>query len=203
MGKAGRPEGSKKTGMKYLSEEELKLLFREIDKGKDRRDIFLYRLTLFLGLRVGEVVKIKLSDLNLDAHQIFIQALKNGRSRAYDLDEKLWSKLEKYLKARKKFAKKDNPYLFPSTRKKDDSISPQGIKMRFKLYASQAGLNSDFSIHSLRHSIGILQAKNGKSPIEIMGWLRHRNINSTQVYFEQITFEKQDAETAAMMGAYL
>lgn len=203
MGKAGRPLGSKKSGLKYLDENQLKMLFSAIDTSRDRCDMFLYRLILFLGLRVSEATQIKLSDLNLDSYQIFVQALKNGRSRVYDLDGKLWFKLEKYLKIRKKIAKNKNPYLFPSTRYFDKPVSSQNIKMRFKMHVEQASLNSDFSVHSLRHSCGILHAKRGKSPIEIMGWLRHRNINSTQIYFEQITFENQDREAAEMFSDFL
>jgi len=203
MGSPGRPLGSVKTGLKFLNEEELKRLFQAIDKSKDRQDQFLYRLVLFLGLRVSECTQIKLSDLNMDTPQIFIKALKNGRSRTYDLDGRLWFKLERWLKIRHRFTKKGNPYLFPSARYFDQPVTSQGLKNRFKKYADLAGLNNDFSIHSLRHSCGIIHAKKGKSPIEIMGWLRHRNVNSTQVYFEMITFENQDREAAEIFQEYL
>lgn len=198
-----RPKGTTKTGLKFLNEDELKRFFQVVDRSHDRCDIFLYRLILFLGLRVSEAAIIKLEDLNMDSHQIFIQALKNGRSRVYDLNGKLWFKLERYLKIRKRIAKNKNPYLFPSTRYFDESVSTQMIKDHFKIYAEQAGLNSDFSVHSLRHSCGILHAKRGKSPIEIMGWLRHRSVSSTQIYFEQITFENQDREASEIFQEYL
>lgn len=205
MGRAGRPKGSVKSGLKFLSEEELKRFFSAVDKSKDRRDMFMFRLILFLGLRVGEAAVIKLGDVSLDSYQISIKALKNGRDRTYDLDGKLFHKLEQYLRLRMKprYCKKNNPYLFPSRRYHDRPATTQNLKDHFKANARNAGLNSDFSIHSLRHSCGILHARNGKSPIEIMHWLRHRAVTSTQCYFEQITFEKQDAEAAEMFGDYL
>ena len=198
-----RPKGTKKHGLKYLDEAELKRFFQAVDKSKDKRDMFLFRLIFFLGLRVSEAAKLKMSDVNLDAFQISITGLKNGRTRTYDLSARLFSKLERWLKARNRKLRMENLYLFPSQRIFDEAINPQQVKERFKKYAQQAGLSSDFSVHSLRHSCGILQAKKGSTPIEIMSWLRHRNITSTQVYFEQIAFENQDKETAQSFSEYL
>lgn len=197
-----RPIGTKKTGLKFLNEEELKKFFQAVDKSKNRRDIFMFRIILFLGLRVSEASKIKLEDLNLESHQLSIDGMKSGRSRTYDLNGKLCEKLNTYLKRRTKKADR-NSYLFPHPRRWDEPISAQAIKYRFKIYAEQASLNGDFSVHSLRHSCGITHARNGKSAIEIMVWLRHRSIQSTQVYFEQIQFEKQDEEAAQIFAAYL
>jgi type 1 fimbriae regulatory protein FimB len=163
----------------------------------------MFRLILFLGLRVSECSQIKMKDLNLEYSQIGIEPLKNGASRTYDLSGKLCEKLKAYLKERNKKADKRNPYLFPNPKRWDEPISAQVIKYAFKVYAKKAGLNSDFSIHSLRHSCGITLAKDGKSGVEIMKWLRHRSIQSAQVYFEQIVFEKQDEENAQIFSAYL
>jgi type 1 fimbriae regulatory protein FimB len=198
-----RPRGTTKNGLKFLNEEELERFFAVIDKAKDQRDMFMFRLILYLGLRVSEAIKIKMKDINLESHQIGIQALKNGRSRIYDLSGKLERRLRSYLKERDKKADKKNPYLFPHLKHWDESISAQIVKYAFKVYAKKAGLSDDFSVHSLRHSCGITMAKNGKSAIEIMQWLRHRSVKSTQVYFEQITFERQDEEQAQIFGAYL
>jgi integrase len=77
------------------------------------------------------------------------------------------------------------------------------LKNHFKIHAEQAGLNGDFSIHSLRHSCGILHAKRGESAIAIMLWLRHRSIQSTQIYFEQVSFEEQDKKAAETFAEYL
>jgi len=69
------------------------------------------------------------------------------------------------------------------------------VQRLFKFYANKAGLPEHFSIHSLRHSCGIIRAKANQSPIKIILWLRQRSISSTQVYFEQVSFER-DAEQA-------
>jgi len=197
-----RPKGSKKNGLKYLNQQELERFFRAIDKERNPLDCFIFRLILFLGLRVSEACQIKMKDLNFESFQIAIYGVKNGRNRTYDLDGKLWRRLKRWLKVRKDFNGK-NPYLFPSTQLHDDHISEQCIKNRFKKYLNHAGLNSDFSIHSLRHSCGIAMAKAGESPISIMLWLRHRSVQSTQVYFEQLQDEEMNSRAKQYFQNYL
>jgi integrase len=198
-----RPAGTSKTGLKYLNESQLQKFFQAVDKSQDRRDQFLFRLILFLGLRVQDAANLKLEDVNFDSYQLAVKGLKNGRSRVYDLNGKLWHKLEMWLRERKKIANGRNPYLFPSAKYFDQPATLQSLKNHFKVHAEHAGLNSDFSIHSLRHSCGIIHAKNGESAIQIMLWLRHRSVNSTQIYFEQVAFENQDRKAAEMFSAFL
>jgi len=149
-------------------------------------------IALFSGLR----------DLNFESFQIAICGVKNGRNRVYDIDGRLWRRLKRWLKVRNDFNGK-NPYLFPSTQLHDDHISEQCIKNKFKKYLSCAGLNGGFSVHSLRHSCGIAMAKNGESPISIMLWLRHRSIQSTQVYFEQLQDEEMNSRAKQYFQNYL
>lgn len=199
----GRPKGTEKIGLKYLNEKELERFFKAVDRSRDKRDSFLFRLILFLGLRVQEAANLKMEDINFDSYQLSVKGLKNGRSRVYDLNGKLYHKLKMWMKERGKIADNKNPYLFPSTRYFDEPATVQSLKNHFKIYAEKAGLNTDFSVHSLRHSCGILHARKGESPIAIMLWLRHRSVNSTQIYFEQVDFEGQDKRAAEMFSEFL
>jgi integrase len=198
-----RPKGTTKTGLKYLNESELDRFFKAVDKSGNYKDKFLFRLILFLGLRVSEAAGLKLENINQDSYQISIHGLKGGRSRVYDLNGRLWHKLEQWLRERSKKRWEKNPYLFPSDKYFDESVTARKLKDLFKLYAENAGLNGDFSIHSLRHSCGILHARSGESAIQIMMWLRHRSVQSTECYFEQITFEDQDRKAAETFAAFL
>jgi type 1 fimbriae regulatory protein FimB len=195
-----RPKGTEKVGLKYLNEAQLDRFFKAIDKSGSHRDRFLFRLILFLGLRISEASLLKLEDINFDSYQIAVKGLKNGRSRVYDLTGRLWHKLSMWLKYRK--AEK-NPYLFPSDRYFDEPVTAQSLKNLFKEYAEKAGLNGDFSIHSLRHSCGITLARKGESAISIMLWLRHRSIQSAQVYFEQLQDEEMNDRAKESFSAFL
>lgn len=200
-----RPKGTEKKGLKHLNEDQLERFFRSVRKSKNVRDDLMFSLTLFLGLRVSELQRIKVKDINLDGFQITIAGLKNGRTRTYDLEGKLWRKLLKWMREdRKKINPKgNNPFLFPSRLYHDEPITAQAIKFAFKKYAEEAGLDNGFSVHSLRHSCGILRAKNGDSPIIIQKWLRHRSVTSSQVYFEQVEFEKDDERAKETFNKYL
>ena len=199
-----RPKGTEKTGLKYLNEKELDHFFKAVDSAKNPMYSLAFRLTLFLGLRVQELCNIQLNDINSDSFQIAIKAIKNGRARVYDLNGRLWHRLQKWMKERERFGYNGkNLYLFCSSRYFDEPVSPQSFKGKFKKYSEQAGLNGDFSIHSLRHSCGIIHAKNGESPIAIMLWLRHRSVKSTQTYFEQVEFEKQAERASEIFSQFL
>ena len=53
MNKKGRPPGTKKDGLKYLNEDELKSLSSAVKKGRNLKDYLLFALILRLGLRDG------------------------------------------------------------------------------------------------------------------------------------------------------
>lgn len=200
----GRPMGTTKSGLKYLSEDQLEAFFQAVRKPKGVRDDLAFSLCLYLGLRVSELVGIKLSQINFDGFQITINGLKSGRIRTYDINGRLWKKLLRWLKERKEIdVKGRNQYLFPSRLYHDEHIEVQTLKSSFKQYLKRAELSEDFSIHSLRHSCGILRAKSGESAIAIMKWLRHRAISSSQVYFEQIEFENDDERAKETFAQFL
>lgn len=151
----------------------------------------MMRLTLFLGLRVQELVNIRVSDVEEESRSITIQGAKGGRRRSYpDLEGRLWKLLTRYIKLYK-----PTDHLF--------DVSIQTPKNIFKGYIRKAGLRESLSIHSLRHTCGVLKAKNNESPIRIMLWLRHRSIESSQVYFETIQFENDTLKMNSLMRDWL
>jgi len=186
-----RPIGTKKNSWKYLNENQLQAFKQALEEYGSLRDRVMMGLTLYLGLRVQELVNIAPKDIEADSHQITIRGLKGGRKRSYpDIEEKLWKRLYQYMKRRKL---KDR--VFP--------LTPQAVKNIFKKYAKLAELPSDLSIHSLRHTTAMLKAKAGDSPIKIMLWLRHRSITSTQRYFEQTMFEGEARDMNHLFETYL
>lgn len=201
MKKSGRPKGtSKGNGWKYLTEKQLKDFMTAVAKGKSLRDYVIFSLTLYLGLRVQEIVNIELKDIDSDMMGIAIQGVKSGRCRTYpDLNEKLWKKLQRYIRT----LNKREIYLLPSPRIEGQALTTQAVKDLFKKYARTAGLSSDYSIHTLRHACAMLKAKNNESPIKIMLWLRHRSISSTQKYFEQVVFERDAEDASRVFGNFM
>lgn len=208
MKKAGRPQGSKKTGLKYLNPQQLSAFLKAVDSSNNIRNQFMFRLCLYLGLRVGELARIRLADVDFDEIKITIAGLKNGRKQTYDVEGSLWRRLKKWLAVREVWANrksewKKNYFLFPHRLEHDRHITTQAIKRAFKTYCNDAELSVDFSVHSLRHTCAVLMVKDGTSPVQIMKWLRHRSVTSTQVYFEMIEFDNQAEEAKQTFGKYL
>ena len=182
---------------KYLNDDQLKAFITQVEK-RNLRDEVLFKLALYLGLRVQEVCNIQLKDIQPDSRAITIQGVKNGRLRTYpDIEDKLWKKLKRYS------SRIDSEYLFPSKKRLGQKMTTAAIQRLFKLYANKAGLPSEFSIHSLRHSCGILMARGKFTAIQIQMWLRHRSIMSTQVYFEQVSFERDGEQVNQEFASYL
>lgn len=208
-----RPKGTTKNGViKFLDESQLKEFSKVVKKGS-LRDFVIFGLVLRLGLRVQELVNILLSDLNED--QITIRGLKNGRVRVYDLvdgngyrpdrENELWRKLKRWIRRERKEIdpKGMNPYLFPSKLYADKAIGVDVVKTNFKRYAEAVGLDSGFSIHSLRHTCAILLVKANWSGVRIQKWLRHKSLQSTEIYFEQVQMEEDDIEANQEFSQYL
>lgn len=197
-----RPKGTGKTGMKSLTDSQLLDFIKTVEKAKKPRDIILFKLTVWLGLRVQEVCNIEVNHVDVGEGSIFIQGIKNGRKRTYVFDKelRLWRKVFR-LKINQ--LKINSPYLFSSPKDKEKPISTQAVKMLFKRYAKKAGLPESFSIHSLRHTIGRMMAHKKFTAIQIMHWLRHRNVISTQVYFEGVSFKEDDRRMATDFATFL
>ncbi len=201
MSKVGRPLGSKKEGIPYLSEDQLQRFFKAVRKRRRLRDDLMFSLIFYFGLRVTELTHLKLEDIDSDNYGLTVRGAKGGRIRTYTkMDGELWHKLTRWLRTRKT---DKSPWLFPHRLRYDQPMTTQNVKQLFKHYAEKGGLNSSFSVHSLRHTCGIQRALAGETAIEIMLWLRHREISSTQVYFEQVEFKNQDENTKEILGRFM
>ncbi len=78
--KRGRSKGMTKGGLKYLDERQLKAFFQGIRKTKDAvrktRDDFIFSLIVFYGLRVCELARLNMGDLDLRSRQLRVAAAK-------------------------------------------------------------------------------------------------------------------------------
>lgn len=202
----GRPMGTTKEGVrKYLNDNELRAFMKVIKKSK--RDDFLFSLMLFVGARVSEISQLKLADINPESNQIVIRGVKGGNVRWYTIPGKLWKKLERWLRQRKRIKYADkNPYILISKYSYYDSpMTEQAIKCQFKKYANLAGLNNGFSVHSLRHTAACLRVRKGHSAVRIQKWLRQKSITSVQQYFQLVgpELEEDEREAAETFGEFL
>jgi integrase/recombinase XerD len=175
-----------KTSMKLpdvLSVEEIAQLLEAPDTDKPRgvRDRAMLELLYAAGLRVSELVNLKLQDINLEAG--FVRVLgKGSKERLVPIGLTAQEKVESYLeKSRKSLLKNQvSPYLFVARAAKP--ISRQGFWKLLRKYATLTQLNKKVTPHSLRHSFASHLLEGGADLRAVQVMLGHVDIATTQIY---------------------
>ena len=133
------------------------------------------------GLRVSELVELKLSNLHLDAGFVQIHG-KGNKERIVPVGEIAIDSLNYYLdNARMKLLKKHNDFVFINGR--DGScMTRQAFFLIIKDKVKQAGIKKEISPHKLRHSFASHLLKNGVDLRLIQELLGHEDISTTERY---------------------
>jgi len=197
----GRPNGTKILRRRYMTGDELERFMKAARKARKKYDL-LFSLVYFFAMRVAEVVALRLEDFNLPSHQVTIRAMKGGRFRAYDLPEQIEKKLIGWLKQRAMlYGADENPWVFPSSKlPRSGHMSRDAAQAEFRFLCQKAGVGMPRSIHDLRHTAAQEMIRAGEDLATVQGWLRHRDIKSTQTYIDDhatVEVEKRMAVRAA------
>ena len=155
-----------------LSRDEIKRLVSVINNVKHR---LLIRLSYSGGLRVSEIVSLKVKDIDLENMQIHIKSAKGMKDRITVLSEKLVGEI-KYLTEGLDL----NDYLIPSER--GGKLSTRTASKIFKSALMKAGIKKDATFHSLRHSFATHLLENGTDVRYVQSLLGHASIKTTQLY---------------------
>ncbi|MDE1549380.1 site-specific tyrosine recombinase XerD [Jeotgalibaca caeni] len=146
------------------------------------RDRAILEVLYATGLRVSELVSLKLADLHLELG--FIQTVgKGNKERIVPLGEEATYWIEMYLSdSRSTLAKgrKETPYLFLNFH--GQGFTRQGIWKNLKKVVQQAGIHKNVSPHMLRHSFATHILENGADLRVVQELLGHADISTTQIY---------------------
>lgn len=132
--------------------------------------------TYSAGLRVSEVASLKISDIDSDSMQIFIDQGKGNKDRYTLLSQANLNILRKYFKQYK-----PQHWLFEGV-PSDKHISSRSIQRIFKTSKDKAGITKKASLHSLRHSFATHLLEAGTDISYIQKLLGHENIKTTCIY---------------------
>ena len=168
--------------IKYLSKEEIERLFSCI---KNPRDKALFGLTYLYGLRLSEALFLKLSHIRFENKKILIHRVKGGIGGERPLFSAAERLIRKYLKARLD----TGDALFTS---RQGNLSRQRVQQLFKTYAQKAGIDSKYSVHSLRHSIATHLLDAGEGIEFVRDHLGHTNIQNTMIYAQITNSRRED-----------
>ncbi len=167
---------------KFLSIDEVERLL-EVKSEKAsftllRNDAIL-ELLYATGLRISELVGLNIEDLNFNERLIKVRG-KGKKERIVPFSEIAEEKLKKYLKVRAKLEVKDTTALFVNRFGK--RLTQRYIQKMIKTYRILAGIEKDFTPHSLRHSFATHLLERGADLRVIQELLGHSSLNTTQRY---------------------
>jgi integrase/recombinase XerC len=166
-----------KNGRAYLRPDEYSKLLSLA--GSNPRDFAILQVFLQTGLRVTELINLRIGDIDLPGKVVRVSVVttKGMVARTIDLEKKAIHALKNYLAIRPP-VQYDQVFL----NRNNEPYSRQGIGKLVRKYLKQAGISKKVSCHSLRHTFATYKAERGVSPFQLKEWLGHQNLNTTQIY---------------------
>lgn len=145
------------------------------------RDAAMLELLYAAGLRVSELVNLKLQDINLEAGFVRVFG-KGSKERVVPIGLPAQKKIAFYIEGARKAAlkKRLSPYLFIGRAGKP--LTRQGFWKLLRRYADQARIHKKISPHSLRHSFATHLLEGGADLRAVQVMLGHVDISTTQIY---------------------
>jgi len=145
------------------------------------RDKAMLEVIYASGLRVSELVGLRLQDVNLERGFVIIVG-KGSKERAVPLGEVASARLKEYLDRARPLLLKGHPCdaVFVSSRRRQ--LTRQMFWERIKHYVRMAGITRNVSPHTLRHSFATHLLDNGADLRAVQAMLGHSDISTTQIY---------------------
>lgn len=160
-----------------LSKDEITKLLSCVTNRKHR---LLLSLAYGAGLRVSEVCKLRITDLDFCRGLVCVNEAKGGKCRVTVLPSKLVSELKDFVGIVFDGRARGGGYLFPSER--GGRLTTRTLQKIFGHALVQAGICKSATFHSLRHSFATHLVENGTDIRIIQKLLGHQSIKTTQIY---------------------
>jgi len=147
---------------------------------KEARDKAMLELLYATGIRVSELIGLHVSDVNMQMGYIVCKDINKERVIPFGMEAK--HALVKYLEASREamIEDKNSKILFVNCSGKP--MSRQGFWKLIKYYAKKAGISTDITPHTLRHSFAAHLVENGADLRSVQEMLGHSDISTTQIY---------------------
>lgn len=150
------------------------------DSSKEVRDKAMLELLYATGIRVTELITLKVADVNLNMG--FITCRDASKERVIPFGNEAKKALSRYLDGTREamLADPSSEYLFANC--SGQPMSRQGFWKLIKYYAKKAGITADITPHTLRHSFAAHLVENGADLRSVQEMLGHSDISTTQIY---------------------
>jgi integrase/recombinase XerD len=167
----------------YLTEDETHRLFDAVRESP--RDSAIIHVLAFCGLRVGELCRLAVEDVDLSSNILHVRSGKGDRDREVIIEEKTRAAIDRYTTERA-LAGQSGGRLFP--------VSPVTVERMVRTNAERAQINRRVTPHMLRHTLATTLLSRGCDIRYIQKLLGHASVATTQIYTH--------VDTAALRDAY-
>lgn len=154
---------------------EQEAILKMIKFTKNLKHKILIALLYSSGLRVSEVVSIKIKDIDFKNNVLLIQKGKGRKDRFTIISKEILQQIKRYLNQRKR----DSKYLFET---RLNHITIKTAQIIVKKAAKKAKVSKETHCHTLRHSFATHLLEQGENIRTIQKLLGHKDIRTTQIY---------------------
>jgi site-specific recombinase XerD len=155
-----------------LSEAEVESILSKTDNLKHK---CILLVIYSAGLRMGELLKLELGDIDKDRMRIHVKGAKGKKDRMTLLSEKTWEYLQEYINL---YTPKRWVFEGPD----EGPYSERSVQKIFKEACGRAGIVKPATVHSLRHSFATHLLERGTDLRYIQVLLGHESAKTTQIY---------------------
>lgn len=182
---------------KILSDEEVELLLEQPKNcdNKGIRDKAMLELLYATGIRVSELINLDVSDVNVPMS--FVRCKGGKKERIIPMGHQAKDALENYINNVRRYMVKDENETALFVNCSGARLSRQGFWKLIKYYQHIAGIETDITPHTLRHSFAAHLLENGADLHSIQEMMGHADISSTQVYSRMMNSKIKDVYAKA------
>jgi integrase/recombinase XerD len=170
------------------TEEEMRKYYQAVWQSRKMKNVTLVKTLLYTGVRVSELVRILIEDVDLDRCQIRINQGKGKKDRIVPFPESFKEVLGIHTQ---RLTQKGGKYLFESSWKKP--YTDRGIRKILESYSKEAGMKHSISPHKFRHFLFTWLKKQGIEDALIQPYSGHESRQSLEIYSKLSIGEAQES----------
>jgi len=180
---------SEETIPKVLDEAQLKKLFevQDLNKKSGVRDRAILEMLFSTGLRVSELVKLDIEDINLENEEFSVIG-KGRKARTVYLSGSAQEWIRRYLNTRHDsfkplFLRYSGKHMAPQDFDGESlRLTSRSVERLVKKYVTRSGIAVDATPHTLRHTFATGLLREGADLRSVQELLGHANVATTQIY---------------------